>query len=595
MIYVNSVRVVAQDIEHAKESIAAVRMSASSLIRDSILIHNYSFLAEANSGRDDSLAQRYIDTLAQLKATTTWKKAEGLYYRAMGKYHDRRGEFEQALNAYSLAIESFERAGDQSDYLVYASILKAFVLSNNGLHENALDQLNAIRPLAEKLENKNSLAWIIDAYGDYYFYSSFGHQDINKALQYYLEVEAILPGVRSQSIVADNAHCLSGCYLRLGDEEKALLYRDKALQIAEQNGYKNIIFAVYGDLADVYEKRGNFAEAIKYRQLSLQYAQQANWIEMEARAENNIAYTYKAAGDFKNAFLHFEHLKEIEDSLSRFEVQERYAELQTKYESGKKDLEIERLKAHNLLLVRNVLVFLLLAGTGFLMYYTAVNKRLKKQNLALVRKQEEILAAHTEGQSLERRRMAAELHDNINAKIAATKWMLETLNSGQKSDEERHVIESLIQSMGEIYEDVRFISHNLVPKDIESKNLVELSTQLVDNLNQNQKIHFSTSSSGTPQILSNPLKFQIYGVIMELVNNIIKHSGCKNASIGIRYLNESIDISVKDDGMGFDSTIEHRGAGLKNVRARVDSVQGKMNINTNEQGTELEIHIPLSA
>jgi tetratricopeptide (TPR) repeat protein len=309
----------AQGIDGAKEAIATIRHTGPSLTRDSILIHNYNFLAEAYSGKDDSLAKHYIDTLAQLRQTSAWNKTEGLYHRALGKYHDRRGEFEKALNEYSLAIESFEKVGDESDYIVYANILKAFVLNNNGLHETALDQLTAVRPLAEKLENKNSLAWIIDAFGDYYFYSSFGHMDYRKALEYYLQVEAILPQVRNQSIVADNAHCLAGCQSRLG-EAKALAYRDKAADCRE-NGYQNIIFAVYGDLARL-RRAGKFEEAIKYRQLSLVYARQSQWIEMEARAERISPIRTRPPVILKKHLRISEHLSPG-NSLSRYDVQER--------------------------------------------------------------------------------------------------------------------------------------------------------------------------------------------------------------------------------------------------------------------------------
>lgn len=82
--------------------------------------------------------------------------------------------------------------------------------------------------------------------------------------------------------------------------------------------------------------------------------------------------------------------------------------------------------------------------------------------------------ALTEGQNIERKRMAIELHDNINAKIAAAKWIMETINTPDKSIQERNVIDQLVETMSDIYEDVRFISHNLVPKELETKNLSEI-------------------------------------------------------------------------------------------------------------------------
>ncbi len=589
-------QVCAQGLDEAKARLAAIHQQPASIEKDSALSYEYNYLAEAYSNQQDSTALLYIDSLKRLNAVSSWKKTEGLYLRAQGKYHDRRGEFQQALEKYTQAIESLEKNGDKSDFVAYAYILKAFVLSNNGLVEDCKKTLEQIRPLAEKLPNKNFLAWIIDWYGDSYFYPSFGHQDIKKALGYYLQVEQLLPEVKNLMIKADNAHCLAGCYIRLGDQENALKYRNLALDISKANHFDSVIFAVYGDMADVYEGKGDFDEAIKYRLLSLDYARQTHWIEMEARAESNAAYTYKSAGDFKNALLHLEQMKTIEDSLARFNVQSKYHELEIKYESGKKDLEIQQLKARNLQLYLYIALALLAGGVLFLFYYFKTNKKLVAQNLELLHKNQEIQLALTEGQNIERKRMAIELHDNINAKIAAAKWVLETINTPDKTEDEKKVIDRLVETMSDIYEDVRFISHNLVPKELETKNLSEIIRQLVQNLNQNQKISFQLEVEGNDDNLDVGLKLQCYAMTMELINNIIKHSGCRHALIRMQFHPDELMIQVEDDGKGFDPETIATGVGLKNITTRIHSLRGKLSFgNTPGKGSAISIFIPLKA
>ncbi|MEP6646361.1 MAG: sensor histidine kinase [Saprospiraceae bacterium] len=566
----------------------------SSFTKDSALVYQYDYLAEAYAGQKDSLSLLYIDSIRQKLTTSLWNKTEGLYFRAIGKYHDRRGEFEEALNNYTQAIESLEKNGDKSGLVVFAYVLKAFVLNNNGMQDECNAMLEKIRPLAEKLANKNCLAWILDCYGDHYFYPAFHQQDFNKALAYYLQVEALLPQVTNIQIKADNAHGLGGTYMRLGNEEKGLYYNNLALEISKKNKLNIVTFSVYGDIADVYEEKGNFTEAIRYRMLSLDYAKQTKWIEMEGRAERNAAYTYKSAGDFKNALLHFEAMNSIEDSLSRFEVQKRYHELEAKYESGKKDFQIQRLKAENLQLGLYVLAALLIGGFLFLLYYQKNNKKLLQHNAALFKKNIEIQMALTEGQNIERKRMAIELHDNINAKIAAAKWVLETINTPDKPIEEQNLINRLVETMSDIYEDVRFISHNLVPKDIENKNLTEIFQQLIENLNHNQKIRFTFMHQGADPGLDNSLKLHCYAMIMELINNIIRHSGCRNATISLQYIENQCIIHIEDDGKGFDPDTIRTGTGLKNLQSRVKSVNGAIVIgNGSEQGTSILITIPL--
>jgi signal transduction histidine kinase len=583
-----------QGVDHALKNLTAIHAQPSSTEKDSALAHEYNYLAEAYSGGQDSLAQIYIDSLTHLLQHTKWPKTEGLQLRAKGKYHDRRGEFELALDYYTQSIDAFRRAGDQSDYLAYTYILKAFVLSNNGLFDECEKTLNEIRPLAEKLPNKNFLAWILDWHGDQYFYSSFQQQDFAKAVKYYHEVEALLPDVRNAMIKADNAHGLAGCYMRLGQVDKALEYRDRALEIAKQNNIHAVTMAVYSDLADVLEERGDFNESLRYRNLSLEYAKQVGWIEMEARMLRNLAFGYKAAGDHEKALQFFEEFKEVEDSLSRFEVQTKYHDLEAKYESGKKDLKIQQLKAGKLQIFLYVLGVILIGGILFLDYYRRTNKKLVQHNRELQQKNVEIQMALTEGQNIERKRMAIELHDNINAKIAAAKWMLETINTPDKSEDEKHVIDRLVESMRDIYEDVRFISHNLVPKDLETKSLNEIIQQLVQNLNHNQKITFTFTTEGQEPLLDTGLKLQCYAMIMELVNNTLKHSGCQHASIQLHFSEDALRIQVEDDGKGFDPEKVESGVGLKNLATRLNAVSGKILYQTpGHGGSAIDIQVPV--
>lgn len=583
-----------QGIDNALTHLRQAYAQPASVERDSVVMHNGNYLAEAYSGGNEELARQYIDTIKDVALRSEWPKAMGLYYRALGKLYDRRGNFREALEYYTQAIDAFKAAGDRSAYLVYTTILKAFVLNNNGLTDDCRLLLEEIQPLAEALENKNYLAWILDNYGDHSFYPAYGRIDYRQALEHYKEVEAILPGVTNMMIIADNAHGLAGCYLRLGEEQLAATYQEKALAIAKEHGLHSVIFAVYGYMADVYEGKGEFDKAIENRLLSLDYARQTDWIEMEARAQSNIAYTYKAAGEFEKALHHFEILHTIEDSLSRYDVQARYGELEAKYQAGQKDLEIEALKLRNLRLMRNVLILVLLGGLLFLAYYLWVNRKLRQQNVDLQRKNAEIQAALIQGQNQERRRMSLELHDNINAKIAATKWMLETLQSEDRPENEQNLITTLINSVTEIYEDVRFISHNLVPKDVATRSLDEIFEQLVDNLNHNQRIHFTLATTGTPPGLDEVVKMHAYSVVMELVNNVMRHSGSENATISLTCDNQSLVISVHDDGRGFDPDAAHSGMGLKNVRGRAQSLHGSMHAQPAEdRGTVITVTLPL--
>ena len=82
-------------------------------------------------------------------------------------------------------------------------------------------------------------------------------------------------------------------------------------------------------------------------------------------------------------------------------------------------------------------------------------------------------------------------------------------------------------------------------------------------------------------------------ITQELVNNIIKHSKAKKASLKLNYINNKIILLATDDGIGFDAEANNKGYGLKNLDVRSQLVSGKVKINSKPGfGTEIAIEIP---
>ena len=96
--------------------------------------------------------------------------------------------------------------------------------------------------------------------------------------------------------------------------------------------------------------------------------------------------------------------------------------------------------------------------------------------------------------------------------------------------------------------------------------------------------------------IGNALKIQAYAMIMELINNIIRHSECQKASVQIHFDDGVMDIRVEDDGKGFVADINQSGTGLKNLISRVKSVNGSLKISNGlKHGVTVHISIPLGS
>ncbi len=574
--------------------IGALQKKTPSPQRDTSIILSLSLLTERAINLGDTRKETFLDSLHRFTNQTNWPKGKGLYERALGKKNDVLGNYTEALKHYNNAIQLLKKAGGDPFELGYAYVLAAFVLNNNGLTNKCLELLNEALPYAKATKNKNNLCWIYDFLGDYNYYDSFGIRNYKKALFYYKEVERNIPYTTSPTLKADNPHCLANAYMKLGDEKRAYEYHDKALKIAKQYNNRVVIFATYADLADIYQQRKQYEKAIEYRKASLDYAQRSGWKEMISRAENYLYNTYKLAGDYQNALKYYEQHKAHEDSLGRFSVQKAYAELQTKYESEKQLLRIKDLENENLTRTRNFLFIILLLGLGLIGFVFWNNRKLKSKNEELSKKNREIEEALFKGQTIERKRVASELHDNLNTKIAALRWRLEALDTSKYPEADQKIHVSLLQMLEDVYADIRLISHNLLPPELETHGISVALQKLTEKLNLNTKTQFHLVTNDFKQRLDPKIEYQLYSIALELVNNVLKHAQAQQVWMSLSKNEDNITLTVSDDGVGFRQKQSPEGVGLRNISSRVESLQGKWQVESKfDAGTKITVEVPI--
>lgn len=569
--------------------------------RDTLIIGKLSLLTERTVNLSDKRADGLLDSLRRFTHKTNWLKGKGLYMRALGKKQDRNGNYTEALKLYSKAIETLTKAGGDPYDLCYTYILTGFVLNNNGRTDKCIEYMEKALPLAKMTYNTNNLCWILDFYGDYNYYENFGIKNYRKALSYYLQVEKLLPRATSANLKADNPHCIANCYTQLGKEVLAAYYRDKALKYAQETNNRVVIFAIYSDLAEIYENKKQFAKAIEYRKLSLEYARKSGWMEMISRAENHIYQTYEMAGDSGNALKYLKEYKTHEDSLGRVAVNQKYAELEADYNFVKqqtriKTLEYEALKQadEKKSLIGIGLIFSLIVGIILMAYVFRNNKQLKQINAELIQKNEEIQGALLKGQTLERKRVASELHDNISAKIASLRWRLEAISPIFQTEKENKIYASTVEALSEVYTDVRLLSHNLLPAELELHGLAKALDSMVKEINSLGKTNFTLSIATHDERFANKIEYELFSVILELSNNILRHSQAPEADISLTQRADKLHLVIKDNGIGISEKASRHSMGLTNIKTRVASLNGKIDfVSVPEKGTEVVIEVPI--
>ena len=185
----------------------------------------------------------------------------------------------------------------------------------------------------------------------------------------------------------------------------------------------------------------------------------------------------------------------------------------------------------------------------------------------------ELKAALLQGQTTERQRVAADLHDNLGTTLSALQWTLEAINPKKLSAPEQALWNTLCQQVSDAYTDVRLLSHNLLPQELAKLGLPATLQLLVDKLNCNKAVHFSLELPSPPPRFDAQTEFEVYSICLELANNTLKHAQATKVSIILSQQNGQLHLTVNDDGVGINGQ-RSKGRGLQNVAARVASLGG---------------------
>ncbi len=590
-----SIGIGADENDHSIKKLNEKKRIEDPIERDTQLIWQYNYIVENLSRNMDARTNAYMDTLLQLAETSSWTSAMPFYYRAKGRYHDFRGDSAEALDYYTKSIEGYKVANGDLKELAFSYVLKGFLLSNSDLNEKTLEVFEEGLPYARAAKGKNSLCLILDWYGDYYFYGLDSIYDNEKALDYYLQVKEILPQINYKRIIADNYAGLAGVYGRLSKEELAEEYFTIADSISIANNLPSVRWGLYAEKASQLEKQGRHKEANKTYLAAKKFMDLLTHIELKSRLEKELWGNYKNLGDYKNALLHYETYVEMENKMATAEVEIKYNELQTKYDFVLKQNEIDDLQEKNQRLLAYFLFGLLSLLSLFTILVSRKNLQLKRSAKHLEEKQKEVNFALIKGEKEERKRLASELHDNVNTKLAAIKWRLEAV-SDEVSLKGKRVFKDTIDMMNDIYTDVRNISHNLVPGKLEETGLLAAISDHVVRLNTAGKTQFKFSHTGVDELGIADMKYPLYNVIFELMNNIVKHSNAETANIILKRKKDNLEISILDNGKGFNPNGRTAGIGFQNVKSRISALNGQVNINSEEgYGTTINIQIPYAS
>jgi len=208
------------------------------------------------------------------------------------------------------------------------------------------------------------------------------------------------------------------------------------------------------------------------------------------------------------------------------------------------------------------------------------------------RVQRDSLRRQIEGQEVERRRLARELHDETGQALTS---VLLGLKAVETADDVPAALADLRELVVGTLQDVRRLAVELRPKALDDFGLVPAVERLVETFQASTGITVQFESRLGERRLPSEVETTLYRVVQEGLTNVAKHAGAQTVSLLLIRRDSSATAVVEDDGHGFGSSDEERGGiGLAGMRERVALLDGRLSIESDPaSGTTLVAEVPL--
>jgi signal transduction histidine kinase len=203
-----------------------------------------------------------------------------------------------------------------------------------------------------------------------------------------------------------------------------------------------------------------------------------------------------------------------------------------------------------------------------------------------------------QAQETERRRIARELHDDLNQSLALLAIDLDVL--GQRPPESAAELGGRMRELSarvkQLSAAVHDLSYQLHPSKLEQLGLLAAVRGLCKELSHHHGLPIEFTHHDVPETFSEDVSLCLYRIAQEALQNVVKHSGARHAGVELRGSADTLCLRIADDGKGFDpgSARGKEGLGLVSMRERLRLLGGAMTIDSRPAGgTRIEVHVPL--
>lgn len=567
--------------------------SNSKRIKDSTSLSN-SFWRVAQYYEDKAIldsAYTYYDKAATIY--TNLKDEQNLAHMNLYKSAIlfNEGLYDEAENFAIKALNTIDKRNDYVNFEINIAIANALDLNKQNqaallYYNKALDIINKIdphSPIATPLHYYTAKASIYNNIG--FSYNTL--KDFKKAEQYLLIAEDILsPYALNNPLHPLIINNLGHTFLHLKEYKKAKHYLDSAYTARQNTQSTTGLITSHNRLGEYYLAIQDTLSGLDHLQQSLLLSQDIRSYQTALSALKRLSLADKDKSRYYSG-LYYQYA----DSLiyARLDSRNKFARIE--YETLQIQQKNDRLFVTNSRLIIGIFVSICIVILLFVLFqfitrnrklrYLQIHQNDRETIYKLLLKQEN----HQHEVILrERERIGRELHDGIINSLFTIRLLI-----GENDEVTK---KNVVGEIEKVQQQIRLISHDLQNKDFISAGYLELLQTLIQsNNNAHTTFKLLCPKSFDWSIFGYEVKMNIYRIIQEAIQNVIKHAQASQCIISIFETQHHYKLIVQDNGIGCDFSSKDVGIGLKNFQDRAREINAEFTITSDKNGTSLQIAI----
>ncbi len=566
------------------------------------------------------------------------KNVQRVIYNNLGNDFGNIGKTVDALKAYEHALSIAEELKDKKSIAKCTKNIGALYADTKDF-DKALLKYDEAEKIAASISDTFTLADCANNKGVVFEQQ----KKYEEALKNYTRALALYQQLKMDDRIAMLYNNLGVVYKYLKNYDKSIEFYRQSLAISEKLDSKFMIAANLINIGNIYEMKGDYKKAIELNEKGLQTGRDINSQELIMNAYESLANDYAKSGDYQKGFELYRTYTAVKDSFISVERSKQLADMQTKYETEKKEKQIIKLEKARYQMLAVIGIMLLVLVIAFLLY--------NRQQVLQKQRREKAIA---EAEYNERMRIAKDVHDDLGSGLSKislmadmaqrrisgneqlgsdmgdiarlSKKLSEAVSTGNELPANINGLSAGLSEITQLAETARKKTGENIYLGNEIRHISAMSRELIDNMRDLIWV-LNPENTTLEQLVARLREYccdyldgmqidvaldfphdvpalkmsregqrNIFLTVKESVNNSIKHSGTTRMDIGLKITGNNLLISVTDNGRGFNvSNTRGNGNGLRNMKQRIETTGGSYTITSAiGTGTTTAISVPLS-